>query len=176
VASLARRSRLASGGAERESTDPTTATASTAGRLLITGLGERRVAIPLDSVTRLEEFPVSRIEHVMGQEVVQYRGQILPLARLSNLIGTPGLDFAPQSDVVSAVVYTEHGRSVAMVVDSIVDIVEDTATARRDIAGDGLLGSAVIDKRVTELLDVRRAILAADPHFYTTPVPHLVEA
>ena len=37
--------------------------------------------------------------------------------------------------------------------------------SRRDFGDDGLLGSAVIQQRVTELLDVRRAILAADPMF-----------
>lgn len=178
VASLARRSNLATGGAERESADATDAAtlASTADRLLVTNLGERRVAIPLDSVTRLEEFAVDRIERVMGQEVVQYRGQILPLVRLTHLIGT-GAESAPAGDVVSAVVYTEGERSVAMIVDEIVDIVEDAAAARRDFNFEGLQGSAVIDKRVTELLDVRRAILAADPHFYThTPDADLVEA
>jgi two-component system chemotaxis sensor kinase CheA len=36
-----------------------------------------------------------------------------------------------------------------------------------DIDDLGLLGSAVIGDRVTELLDVRAAILAADPAFYS---------
>ena len=43
----------------------------------------------------------------------------------------------------------------------------DEATARRDVEEDGLVGTAVIQQRVTELLDVRRAILAADPNFYS---------
>jgi hypothetical protein len=63
------------------------------------------------------------------------------------------------------VVYTERGRSVALAVDRILDIVEDVLEARSDVGDDGLLGSAVIQQRVTELLDVRRAILAADPRF-----------
>jgi hypothetical protein len=48
------------------------------------------VAIPLDTVTRLEEFPRDRIEHAGSREVVQYRGQILPLVRLSHLLGAAG--------------------------------------------------------------------------------------
>ncbi|HYO35643.1 MAG TPA: hypothetical protein VER97_06190, partial [Geodermatophilus sp.] len=39
---------------------------------------------------------------------------------------------------------------------------------RSDIDDMGLLGSAVLGDRVTELLDVRAAILAADPAFYST--------
>jgi two-component system chemotaxis sensor kinase CheA len=58
-----------------------------------------------------------------------------------------------------------------------VDIAEDTTVARREIEEDGLIGTAVIQQRVTELVDVRRAILAADPNFYQeTTDDLLVEA
>nr|WP_296068358.1 chemotaxis protein CheW [uncultured Actinoplanes sp.] len=167
VSSLARRSHLAAD-AERQNMEAS-ARASGAGgsgeRLLVTAVGERRVAIPLDTVTRLEEFPRERIEHAGSREVVQYRGQILPLVRLSHLLGAYGEE--PEGDTVSVVVYSEGARSVALVVDRIVDIAENSTTARRDAEEDGLVGTAVIQQRVTELLDVRRAILAADPNFYT---------
>ncbi|MFP5369996.1 MAG: hypothetical protein ACLGI3_04520, partial [Actinomycetes bacterium] len=42
------------------------------------------------------------------------------------------------------------------------------AAIRSDIDDLGLLGSAVLGDRVTELLDVRAAILAADPAFYSS--------
>jgi two-component system chemotaxis sensor kinase CheA len=74
------------------------------------------------------------------------------------------------------VVYNEGERSVALVVDRIVDIVETAATSRGAVEDAGLLGAAVIEQRVTELLDVRRAILAADPQFYTELSAALVEA
>lgn len=167
VSSLARRSHLAAD-ADRKGTDASSrATAGTGNgeRLLVTAVGERRVAIPLDTVTRLEEFPRDRIEHAGSREVVQYRGQILPLVRLSHLLGAYGEE--PEGDTVSVVVYSEGGRSVALVVDRIVDIAENSTTARRDAEEDGLVGTAVIQQRVTELLDVRRAILAADPNFYS---------
>jgi chemotaxis signal transduction protein len=38
--------------------------------------------VPLAFVVRLEEFPVSQIEHSGGREVLQYRGDVLPLIRL----------------------------------------------------------------------------------------------
>ncbi len=82
------------------------------------------MAIPLDTVTRLEEFPRDRIEHAGSREVVQYRGQILPLVRLSHLLGAYGEE--PEGDTVSVVVYSEGGRSVALVVDRIVDIAENS--------------------------------------------------
>jgi two-component system chemotaxis sensor kinase CheA len=72
------------------------------------------------------------------------------------------------------VVYSEGGRSVALVVDRIVDIAENSMTVRRDVEEDGLVGTAVIQQRVTELLDVRRAILAADPNFYRDAADELL--
>ncbi|WP_030176820.1 chemotaxis protein CheW [Spirillospora albida] len=166
IPSLARRSHLAAEAVERAEMDQveTRAAEGRIERLLIAGMGDRRVAIPLDMVTRLEEFAVDRIERVGAREVVQYRSQILPVIRLASLLGV--YDTEPDGDTVPAVVYTERGRSVALVVQQIVDIVEDHIEARSDLDDDGLTGSAVIQQRVTELLDVRRAILAADPRFY----------
>jgi two-component system, chemotaxis family, sensor kinase CheA len=173
VASLARRSHLAAGpggsSGDRESATPAQRRGGgTVDRLLIAGVADRRVAIPLDMVTRLEEFPAERIERAGAREVVQYRDQILPVLRLSHLLGTYPTD--DPATTVPVVVYTEGDRSVALAVERIIDIVEDTLDeSRRDFGDDGLLGSAVIQQRVTELLDVRRAILAADPMFAHPP-------
>jgi two-component system, chemotaxis family, sensor kinase CheA len=71
--------------------------------------------------------------------------------------------------VLEVIVYADHGRSVAIVVEEILDIVDGEAAVQSDIDDLGLLGSAVIGDRVTELLDVRAAILAADPAFYAAP-------
>ena len=57
----------------------------------------------------------------------------------------------------------------AIVVEEILDIVDGEAAVRSDIDDMGLLGSAVLGDKVTELLDVRAAILAADPAFYAAP-------
>ncbi|MEV6629850.1 chemotaxis protein CheA [Actinoplanes sp. NPDC051470] len=175
ASSLARRSHLADSKESKAGTSRESKIGGTGERLLVTAVGERRVAIPLDTVTRLEEFPRDRIEQAGSREVVQYRGQILPLVRLSHLLGAYSEE--PEGDTVSVVVYSEGGRSVALVVDRIVDIAENSTAARRDAEEDGLVGTAVIQQRVTELLDVRRAILAADPNFYRdADDPMLVEA
>jgi two-component system, chemotaxis family, sensor kinase CheA len=166
VAALARRSHLNVTAAERTEKELESAvrgSGKTVDRLLIAGVGGHRVAIPLEMVTRLEEFAADRIEQAGSREVVQYREQILPVVRLSHLLGSFG-DAQPV-DPMPVVVYTERGRSVALAVDNIVDIVEEELEIRRDFGDDGLLGSAVIQQRVTELLDVRRAIAAADPTF-----------
>jgi two-component system chemotaxis sensor kinase CheA len=136
-------------------------------RMLLAAIGEgRRVAIPLDTVTRLEQVRSDSVEKVGNREVVQYRGAILPIVRLDRHLGAYG---HAEREVLEVIVYTDHGRSVAIVVEEILDIVDGEAAIRSDIDDMGLLGSAVLGDKVTELLDVRAAILAADPAFYDLP-------
>ena len=142
-------------------------------RMLLAAIGGgRRVAIPLDTVTRLEQVRTESVEKVGNREVVQYRGAILPMVRLDRHLGAYG---ETDREVLEVIVYSDHGRSVAIVVEEILDIVDGEAAVRSDIDDLGLLGSAVLGDKVTELLDVRAAILAADPSFYSAPpaaLPH----
>lgn len=140
-------------------------------RMLVAGIGSgRRVAIPLSSVTRLENIPADKVELVGSREMVQYRGQILPLVRLDRHLGAMS---ERQTDDLVVVVYSAGDRSVAIVVDEIIDIVDETSDVHSDIDDPGLLGSTLIRDRIVEVLDVRSAILAADPRFYTDPAPVL---
>lgn len=130
--------------------------------LLVLGLGEDcRLAIPLSAVARLEELRRESVESAGGHEVVQYRGAILPLLWLSRLLGAP-----PQPDSggpLQVVVYADRGQRVGLVVDCVLDIVEETITLEPPIESGDLLGSAVIQGRVTDLLDVRSLIRRARP-------------
>jgi len=144
-------------------------------QVLLVGIGGgRRVAMPLASVARLEHVRIDQVELVGGREVDQYRGTILPLARLDRVLGASSGYGGFGSDGLAAeapeelllVVYSEDGRSVGLVVEEIIDIVDDDASRHSDIEDSGLVGSTVLGEHVTELLDVRSAVLAADPAFY----------
>ncbi|MCA0145644.1 chemotaxis protein CheA [Blastococcus sp. LR1] len=151
----------------RASVGQSTAAETERQRMLLASIGGgRRVAIPLDTVTRLEQVRTDSVEKVGNREVVQYRGAILPIVRLDRHLGAYG---ETDHEVLEVIVYSDHGRSVAIVVEEILDIVDGEAAVRSDIEDMGLLGSAVLGDRVTELLDVRAAILAADPAFYSSP-------
>jgi two-component system chemotaxis sensor kinase CheA len=134
-------------------------------RMVVAGIGgDRRVGIPMSSVTRLEHIPAASVERVGSREVVQYRGAILPLLRLDRHLGATT---DRNSDDLVVIVYTADSRSVAIVVDEIVDIVEGETQVHSDIEDYGLVGSAVIRDRIVEVLDVRAAIMAADPRFFS---------
>ena len=140
-------------------------------QMLVVGVGDRRVAMPLQQVARLEHLRSDQVERVGDREVVRYRGGVLPLARLGALLGTGGGTPGP----TMLVVVLERGeRTAGLVVESIVDIVEDRADQHADVVDRGLLGATVLGGRVTELLDLRAAAVAADPTFYDdarTPEP-----
>jgi two-component system chemotaxis sensor kinase CheA len=127
---------------------------------------EGRMAIPLSSVARLEEFPRTSVEKAGGMDVVQYRGIIMTLVDLGRVLHYDRDEAAIKSDKVNVVVYTKDGRSVGLVVDQILDVVEESLAAKSEAKREGLIGSAVIQKKVTDLIDVERVVRTADPSFF----------
>lgn len=144
--------------------------------LLVVECGARnRLAIPLTVVARLEEFSSSAIEFAGPQQVLQYRGHIMPLLQLSDIVsGTPSrAGNSPTDCQVQVVVYSQSGRSVGLIVDAIVDIVEETVTFHSPPHRRGVLGSCIVNRRVTELLDVRGLVQDALPGFIAPFAPVL---
>jgi two-component system chemotaxis sensor kinase CheA len=131
-------------------------------RLLIFKSGSlERLAIPLSLVARLEEFPRSAVEHAGGGMVIQYRDRILPLVTLQSVLEPNAVERGELSDPVQVVVFNDGDHSMGMVVDEIVDVAEEAVTIRRKSARKGLLGSAVVAKRITDFLDLNQVIDSA---------------
>jgi two-component system chemotaxis sensor kinase CheA len=129
--------------------------------LLFAGLGDSRMAIPLDTLARLEEVPVGQVEVSGNQWVTQYRGKILPLIRLSVVmeerrqkLRPAQLTPEPNSAPLQVLVLNHEGRTFGLVVERILDIVEDLAAVRSPATRSAVLYSVVIGERVTELLDI----------------------
>jgi two-component system chemotaxis sensor kinase CheA len=128
-----------------------------------------RIAVPLALVSRLEEFPSSSIEHARGCEVVRYRGQLLPLVDLGNLI-TGGSDPADgERDLIRVVVFDDGNRRVGVIVSEILDIVEEDARATQLSRHESLLGSALLGQKATDFLDLRAVFDAAHQRWYDAP-------
>ena len=132
--------------------------------LLLFRVGNARMATPLSMVARLEEIAADKVEQAAGRDVVQYRGAILPLIGLRReLMHEPRVDDGTPLQVI---VYSEHGRSVGFVVEQILDVVEEKITVRNQTARDGVLGAAVVQGKVTDLLDVHGVIRRTAPSFF----------
>ena len=105
-------------------------------------------AVPLSLVTRLEEIDARKIELSNGRHMVQYRGQLMPLVSMNDSVRVKSEGAQP------LLVFSDGARSMALVVDEIVDIVEDRLDIQ--VGGDdfGVLGSAIIKGQATEIIDV----------------------
>jgi two-component system, chemotaxis family, sensor kinase CheA len=104
-------------------------------------------AVPLALVTRLEELATDKIEQSNGRYMVQYRDQLMPLVQIEGVeIRTSG--------VQPILVFSDDGRSMGLVVDEIIDIVEERLNIEVTSGRDGVLGSAVIKGQATEVIDV----------------------
>ena len=128
--------------------------------LLLFRVGDGHMAIPLEQVDRLEELEAARVERAGSQEVVQYRGRILPLLRPSrHLQERRGKSRAPAAagdGLLQVVVCHVEGGSCGLVVDGIDDIAREAVTARRPSSRAGVTSVIVVRGRVTELLDLER--------------------
>jgi len=109
-------------------------------------------------VSRLEEFDPSVVETSSNRQVVQYRGEIMPLVRVSEALELPPT--AVQEGPIQVVVHSESGRSFGLVVDEILDIVDQHVTVANKTSNRHLLGSAVIQQHVTDLVNVSELVTA----------------
>ncbi len=122
-----------------------------------------RAALPLDQVTRLEKLSRRLVEQSHHREVIQYRGEIMPLLRLSGQLGQLGV--AKESDLMDVVVYTHENRSVGVIVDQILDIAEcrfpRSTLDSVEPTNEGGTPSIVIDGHVTDILDLSTLVASA---------------
>ncbi|MFQ7394107.1 MAG: chemotaxis protein CheW [Lachnospira eligens] len=52
-------------------------------------VGEEKYAIALGSIETIEDVPVSEIKYVHAKEVINLRGNVIPLIRLRELLDVP---------------------------------------------------------------------------------------
>jgi two-component system chemotaxis sensor kinase CheA len=104
-------------------------------------------AVPLALITRLEEIAIDKIEKSNGRYMVQYREQLMPLVQMD------GVAIAAEG-AQPILVFSDDGRSMGLVVDEIIDIVEERLNIEVGSSHDGILGSAVIKGQATEVIDV----------------------
>jgi two-component system, chemotaxis family, sensor kinase CheA len=118
-----------------------------------------RMAIPLELVTRLEEFPRPELETSGPLPVVQYGEEILHLVDISRLMlerrhasRVDGL--GSSGEALPVLVYEHDGRRVGVVVGQIVDVIHHRLVDLQAGSRPGVAGTMVLDGRVTEVLDL----------------------
>ncbi|HXU19528.1 MAG TPA: chemotaxis protein CheW [Verrucomicrobiae bacterium] len=135
----------------------------------------KRFALPISGIARLEQLPRSRIEATGGQRLVQYDGAILPVFGISDDLTANQPSHGSENTWVTTdenielVICQHQGRSLALAVNHIVDIVEEGVTNVGESIADGASASRIIDGRVTRVLDLEELLTRAEPSISQAP-------
>jgi len=105
-------------------------------------------AVPISLITRLEEIDLGVIERCNDEDVVQYRGALMPLVYMQAAPSTR------DDGVQPVLVFTEGGRPVGLAIDEIVDIVEERLDIELKTEAPGVIGAAIIKGKAAEIVDV----------------------
>jgi two-component system chemotaxis sensor kinase CheA len=116
--------------------------------LLFRAGSPQQKAVPLSLVTRLEEIDPKAIEISNGRQMMQYRGQLMPLVPANAAVRIKSAGAQP------LLIFSDEGRAMGLVVDEIVDIVEERLEIEIASVFPGVIGSAVIKGQATEIIDV----------------------
>lgn len=129
--------------------------------LLFDAGDDTTMAVPLSLVARLEEFTPQSIEHSGDKLVVQYRGDLLPLQPVQGYSGLSD-GTAPQP----VIVFSEGHRSMGLMVREIRDIVEERLIIRMQSQRQGVLGTAIINGRATDVIDTHYYVTRVNPQWF----------
>lgn len=116
-------------------------------------------AVPLSLVTRLEEVEAELFENGGGRILLNYRGKLMPIVPVEGVsIRETGLQ--------PLVIFSEGELTMALAVDAIVDIVEEVLDVEMlAMVEQGVVGSAIIRGRATEILDLAHYLPKANPNW-----------
>ncbi len=148
-------------------TEEESARLSTVTRYLIAASRDGgQLALPLEHVDRLEELKRSSIERVGARDVLQYRGSVLPLVRMSEVLEErrklPRASNDSDGEHVFTIVYREGASRVGIVVDRIVDVIDDTSGAAiGESTRRGSAGTIIALGKVTEIIDLHVVLSVA---------------
>jgi two-component system, chemotaxis family, sensor kinase CheA len=104
-------------------------------------------AVPLALIARLEEIDLVQVEYSHDKPVVQYRGKLMPLVTID-----PDYQMGKEGRQ-PILVFADKEHTMGLVVDEIVDIVEDQLKIEVAVDRPGLIGSAIISGKATDLID-----------------------
>jgi two-component system chemotaxis sensor kinase CheA len=117
-------------------------------------------ALPLSLVTRLEEIEAGEFQRSGGRTLLHYRGRLVPV--------TPVAETQLRSEGIQPLVIVSNGElTVALAVEAIVDIVEETFELEMAAAEErGIIGSAMIRGRATDILDLAHYLPLNEPGWF----------
>ena len=85
---------------------------------LMVELGDEKYAIPLGSIQTIEDIPCSDIKYVQTREVINLRGNVIPLIRLDSILDVEPREEQPES--LTVVIVAKGEKLAGLVVDNLI--------------------------------------------------------
>ncbi len=126
---------------------------------LMVELGTEKYAIPLGSIQTIEDVAASDIKYVHSKEVINLRGNVIPLLRLNDILDVPG-EKAEQENLI-VVIISKGDRLAGLVVDNLIGQQEIVIKSiGKFINNNKIIGGATIlgDGEVALILDVNTLV------------------
>lgn len=137
-------------------------------RILLIDAGEKaEIGVSLSQVSRLEEFNVDQITRTGSMAAVSYRGDILPLIPLTEKC-------VKENGIQPVIVFSDDEHTVGLMVNSIHDIKDVEIELRFESNKPGILGSALMNDEIIELLDPDYYLAGSETRLQRAPVVMLV--
>lgn len=130
---------------------------------VLVGLGSKtKHAIPLSAVSRMEEFKTSAVEISGHQRVVRYRGTILKIVNLNDILGYPNT--VSEKEISQVIVVKSEDNVFGLEVDQIIDVL-----STRDFLDESLsthpviTGNLVTENEIVVVVDVDKIYEETQP-------------
>jgi two-component system, chemotaxis family, sensor kinase CheA len=112
-------------------------------------------AIPLSAVNRMEEFKTSSIEFSGIQRVVRYRGSILKIINLNEVLGYP--QTWSQNELTQIIVVKVDDQTFGIEVDQIIDVLSTRDYFDESVSThDAISGNLVTQNEIIVVVDVEK--------------------
>lgn len=133
--------------------------------LIVLGTENTRMGIVLTQATRLETISRTKIEQVGQQFLMQYGDRVVALIDLQAVFTGKTRSLHQFEDSISIVVITlDQNRTVGLMVNQILDIVEESLTVTGAAIRPGSHCYATVQGQITEILDLDAIVELANPY------------
>ncbi|HEU4839145.1 MAG TPA: hybrid sensor histidine kinase/response regulator [Micavibrio sp.] len=117
-------------------------------------------AVPLSLVARLEEIDTSKIEISGGKTMIQYRGQLMPVMPFDSSVDLNAPGRKP------VLVFADETGAMGLAVNKIIDITEESVNVQISTDAPGVIGSAIIAGKATDVIDVGHFVRSTDRDWF----------
>jgi len=123
---------------------------------------EEQFAVTIPLIQRVDKINVNNIQHIGDKEYLEYHNSQMRLLRLHDYL--PVRKPTEQAEIVSVIIPKQTQTPVALMINQIID----TQIIEADLSGGsmkskGIIGSTLVNGRITLLLDLYAILEAGDP-------------